>query len=81
MSDDLKRDALAYHAVEPAGKLQILPTKPMRRWLSDPATDLKPQSRAKFYVALTRGRYSVAIAMDWGAAPLPTGFSLYARPP
>ena len=29
MSDDLKRDALAYHAVEPAGKLQILPTKPM----------------------------------------------------
>ena len=29
MSDDLKRDALAYHAAEPAGKLQILPTKPM----------------------------------------------------
>ena len=29
MSDELKRDALAYHAAEPAGKLQILPTKPM----------------------------------------------------
>ncbi len=29
MSEDLKREALAYHAVEPAGKLQILPTKPM----------------------------------------------------
>ena len=29
MSDDLKREALAYHAAEPAGKLQILPTKPM----------------------------------------------------
>jgi hypothetical protein len=57
----------------------ILPTEPMRRWLSDPAMDLKPQSRAKFYVALTRGRHSVAIAMDWGTAPLPTGFLLYER--
>jgi hypothetical protein len=57
----------------------ILPTEPMRLWLSDPATVLKPQSRAKFYVALTRGRHSVAIAMDWGTAPLPTGFSLYKR--
>ena len=29
MSDELKQEALAYHAAEPAGKLQILPTKPM----------------------------------------------------
>jgi DNA helicase-2/ATP-dependent DNA helicase PcrA len=57
----------------------ILPTEPMRLWLSDHATNLKPQSRAKFYVALTRGRHSVAIAMDWGTSPLPTGFSLYER--
>lgn len=57
----------------------ILPTEPMKRWLFDPATNLKPQSRAKFYVALTRGRHSVAIAMDWGSAPLPKGFSLYER--
>jgi DNA helicase-2/ATP-dependent DNA helicase PcrA len=57
----------------------ILPTLPMRNWLSDAATDLKPQSRAKFYVALTRGRHSVAIAMDWGTTPLPEGFSLYER--
>lgn len=55
----------------------ILPTGPMRDWLTDPETDLKPQSRAKFYVALTRSRHSVAVAMDWGSAPLPTGFSLY----
>lgn len=55
----------------------ILPTEPMRRWLANPKSDLKPQSRAKFYVALTRGRYSVAIAMDWDTAPLPAGFSLY----
>lgn len=57
----------------------ILPTEPMRLWLSDAETKLKPQSRAKFYVALTRGRHSVAIAMNWGTAPLPTGFSLYER--
>jgi malate dehydrogenase (oxaloacetate-decarboxylating)(NADP+) len=29
MSDDFRRDALAYHSAEPRGKLQILPTKPM----------------------------------------------------
>lgn len=57
----------------------ILPTEPMRDWLTNSATELKPQSRAKFYVALTRGRHSVAVAMDWGAAPLPVGFSLYER--
>ncbi len=57
----------------------ILPTGPMQRWLSDPAAELKPQSRAKFYVALTRARHSVAIAMDWRGAPMPAGFSLYER--
>jgi len=29
MTSDLKRDALHYHASEPKGKLQVLPTKPM----------------------------------------------------
>lgn len=57
----------------------ILPTAPMRAWLSNPATDLKAQSRAKFYVALTRARHSVAIAMDLGTASLPPGFSVYVR--
>ena len=57
----------------------ILPTEPMRTWLSDQATELKAQSRAKFYVALTRARHSVAVVMDWRAAPLPSGFSLYER--
>jgi hypothetical protein len=57
----------------------ILPTEPMRRRLSNPATDLKAQSRAKFCVALTSGLRSVAVAMDWRTAPLPAGFSLYKR--
>jgi hypothetical protein len=51
----------------------------MQKWLLDPKAELKAQSRAKFYVALTRGRLSVAVAMDWGAAPVPAGFSLYER--
>ncbi|WP_081599037.1 UvrD-helicase domain-containing protein [Tistrella mobilis] len=55
----------------------IVPTSPMKQWLINHEFDLKPQSRAKFYVALTRGRYSVAIVMDWGSEPLPAGFSLY----
>lgn len=59
----------------------ILPTEPMRKWLSNPAFDLKPESRAKLYVALTRGRHSVAVSMDWGASPLPPGFSLYGSAP
>lgn len=57
----------------------ILPTEPMRLWLSKPVSELRPQSRAKLYVALTRARHSVAIVMDWGTAPLPEGFSLYER--
>ncbi|MCM2509249.1 hypothetical protein, partial [Burkholderia glumae] len=57
----------------------ILPTAPMQNWLVDPTAELKAQSRAKFYVALTRARVSVAIAMNWGTAPLPAGFSLYER--
>jgi DNA helicase-2/ATP-dependent DNA helicase PcrA len=59
----------------------ILPTGPMKKWLIDPETDLAAQSRAKFYVALTRARYSVAIAMDWKLASVPSGFSLYEPAP
>lgn len=57
----------------------ILPTGPMRDWLSHPETILKPQSRAKLYVALTRARKSVAVVMDWKSDSVPTGFSLYAK--
>ena len=58
----------------------ILPTGPMKKWLADPNSDLAAQSRAKFYVAITRARYSVAIAMDWKVASPPAGFSLYEPP-
>ncbi len=58
----------------------ILPTAPMQKWLADPNSNLADQSRAKFYVALTRARHSVAVAMDWKLADLPAGFAFYERP-
>ncbi len=58
----------------------ILPTRPMQKWLADAQFALAAQSRAKLYVAMTRARHSVAIAMDWGQGPLPAGFTLYERP-
>ena len=58
----------------------ILPTGPMQKWLVDPGSELAAQSRAKFYVALTRARHSVAVAMDWKSGALPAGFSFYQRP-
>ncbi|WP_181703086.1 UvrD-helicase domain-containing protein [Chthonobacter albigriseus] len=55
----------------------ILPTDPMKKWLANSSSQLAAQSRAKFYVALTRARHSVAVVIDWKAASLPAGFSLY----
>ncbi|MDD3417283.1 MAG: UvrD-helicase domain-containing protein [Lachnospiraceae bacterium] len=42
----------------------IYPTKPMLEWIINHSTDLAAQSRSKFYVAITRARYSVAIVFD-----------------
>lgn len=41
----------------------IYPTKQFAGWLKDPVTELKPDVRAKFYVALTRARSSVGIVV------------------
>lgn len=60
--------------------VMIVPTKPMRAWLKDSAYTLAAQSRARFYVAMTRARHSVAIATDWDGDPLPDGFEIYQRP-
>lgn len=57
----------------------ILPTQPMKAWLKDPCSKLAVQSSARFYVAMTRGRHSVAIVMDWSNDPLPAGFEIYQR--
>ena len=42
----------------------IYPTKQMMEWLLDHSKELKFESRSKFYVALTRSRFSVGIVCD-----------------
>ncbi|MBL7851621.1 MAG: UvrD-helicase domain-containing protein [Cyclobacteriaceae bacterium] len=53
----------------------IYPTSPIIQWLFDHSTDLAPISRAKFYVALTRARFSVAIIYDFQESTRVDGIS------
>jgi len=43
----------------------IYPTKPILNWLKNNSNPLSAGGRSKFYVALTRARYSVAIIYDY----------------
>lgn len=45
-------------------RVLIYPTKDMVDWIADRATKLAETTRARFYVALTRARYSVAVVCD-----------------
>jgi DNA helicase-2/ATP-dependent DNA helicase PcrA len=55
----------------------IYPTDNMVRWMKNNARDLKDQTRAKFYVALTRARHSVAIVHDFKDNEIMDGFTVY----
>lgn len=46
-------------------RVLIYPTEDMRSWIGDNTSSLSEGARAKFYVALTRARYSAAIVMDF----------------
>ncbi len=46
-------------------RVLIYPTEPIKKWLRDPASELAPTSRCKFYVAITRARHSVGIVYDY----------------
>lgn len=46
-------------------RVLIYPTKPMMDWIKNNSSDLKPTSRSRFYVAVTRARYSVGIVYDY----------------
>ncbi len=52
----------------------IFPTGPMEQWFQDKNAELKPSSRAKLYVALTRARHSVAVVTNKDAALFHSGF-------
>ena len=43
----------------------IYPTKDMKKWIFDHESELKYGTRAKFYVAITRAKHSVAIISDF----------------
>ena len=44
-------------------RVLIYPTKDIGKWLKNRATELTPDTRAKFYVALTRARSSAGIVI------------------
>ncbi|WP_426484621.1 UvrD-helicase domain-containing protein [Flavobacterium sp. 2] len=46
-------------------RVLIYPTKPYVKWLLDNDSELAATSRSKFYVAITRARYSVAIVYSF----------------
>jgi superfamily I DNA/RNA helicase len=46
-------------------RVLIYPTKPFIDWLKNINVELAPTSRSKFYVAITRARYSVGIIYDY----------------
>lgn len=43
----------------------IYPTESIRKWICNNQSDLKDATKAKFYVALTRAKHSVAIVYDY----------------
>ncbi len=46
-------------------RVLIYPTIPLIKWLENNQAALAPTSRSKFYVAITRARYSVGIVYDY----------------
>jgi DNA helicase-2/ATP-dependent DNA helicase PcrA len=45
-------------------RVVIYPTKPFITWLQNNSSKLEPTSRSKFYVAITRAKFSVGIVCD-----------------
>ncbi|MCK0124588.1 UvrD-helicase domain-containing protein [Gelidibacter sp. F2691] len=46
-------------------RVLIYPTDAMINWIKDNRSKLEPSTRAKFYVGVTRAKYSVAIVYDY----------------
>lgn len=46
-------------------RVLIYPTDAFIKWIKDNSTDIASTSRAKYYVAITRAEYSVAIVYDY----------------
>jgi len=50
-------------------RVLIFPTVDMEKWIYDNDHDLKNATRAKYYVAITRAKYSVGIVCDYPDEP------------
>lgn len=46
-------------------RVLIYPTQPFIKWMNDNNSELAPKSRSKFYVALTRAKFSVGIVYNY----------------
>ncbi|WP_082575499.1 UvrD-helicase domain-containing protein [Lysobacter sp. Root667] len=62
-------------------RVTVLPTRDMAKWIESSSVALKSQTRARFYVALTRARLSVAIRTNWKSDTPPNGMSIYRAEP
>lgn len=60
-------------------RVLIYPTEPFVKWLINNNSDLKPTSRAKFYVAITRAKYSVGIVYDFDSLLKIEGVKFYGQ--
>lgn len=64
----VREDYVVYNFGDSKGltfdRIVIYPTKPILKWINNHSESLPPRSRSKFYVAVTRARYSVAIVVD-----------------
>ena len=58
-------------------RVLIYPTEPFVNWLINNNSDLKPTSRSKFYVAITRARHSVGIVYDFDSSLKIEGVKFY----
>ena len=55
----------------------IYPTKEMEHWLYNDKVVLKNSTKAKFYVAISRAKYSVGIISNFADGIEPNGIQFY----
>ena len=60
-------------------RVLIYPAAVMKKWVFNNNTELKPKTRAQFYVAMTRAKHSVAIVMDFKDSQEISGVIKYSR--
>ncbi|OCP08406.1 MULTISPECIES: UvrD-helicase domain-containing protein [unclassified Ensifer] len=58
-------------------RVVVYPTQDMMSWLRDPQFKLEAETRAKFYVALTRARHVIAVVADLPEGQEIPGFSTF----